>query len=174
MQLAKIVASNSHIDYVARVIDKFDTDSPPGADDVGFGDLVSVRTETQHAIGVIYDSRLINPEYAPFGPRLTPAPTAQTFTPEFVGEQGMLIGILLLGSLGPDGKASHGVPRRVIPPGSVVEGMDADALKKFHTDEKGSFSLHYYSQVIANTGNMAAPLLETIIAGLLPHCPESD
>ena len=43
MQLAKIVASNSHIDYVALVIDKFDTDSPPGADDVGFGDLVSVR-----------------------------------------------------------------------------------------------------------------------------------
>lgn len=174
MELAKIVGSNSHIDYVARLIDKFDTDSPPKADDVGFGDLVLMRTGTETAVGVIYDSQLINPEYANFGPRLTPAPTAQTFTPDFIGEQGMLIGILLLGSMGADGKARHGIPRRMIPPGSVVESMDTAALKKFHTDEKGGFSLHYYSQVIANTGNMAAPLLEAIIAVLLPHCPETD
>jgi hypothetical protein len=174
MDLAKIVGSNSHIDYVARVIDKFDTDSPPSADDVGFGDLVLVNMSAESAVGVIYDSQLINPEYANFGPRLTPAPTAQTFTPDFIGEQGTLIGILLLGSMDGNGKASHGVPRRVIPPGSVVEKIDAADIKNFHTDANGSFCLHYYSQVLANTGNMAVPLLETIIASLLPHCPEND
>ena len=174
MKIARIVSSNSHIDYVGRVIDEFDVDSPPTQGDLGFGDLVSINVEEQRLIGVIYDSRLINPEYANFGPRLSPAPSAATFTPDFIGEQGILIGILLLGVTDESGSTLHGIPRQIIPPGNYVENMDNESVRKFHTDSDGKMQMHYYSQITANAGSVAIPLLEAIIAMLVRDCPEKD
>ncbi len=174
MKIAKIVSSNSHIDYIGRVIDEFDMDSPPKPEDFGFADFVSVKAGSDEIVGVIYDSKLINPEYANFGPRLSPAPTAQTFTPDFISEQGILIGILLLGVADENDRAAHGVPRRIIPPGSFVEKMDLDSVRKFHTDGGGNLQMHYYSQIVSNAGNLAVPLLETIIATLLTDQEEPD
>jgi len=174
MKIARIVSSNSHIDYVGRVIDEFDVDSPPTQGDFGFGDFVSVNVEEQQLVGVIYDSRLINPEYANFGPRLSPAPSATSFTPDFIGEQGILIGILLLGVADESGSAIHGIPRLIIPPGIYVESMDNESVRKFHTDTGGKMQMHYYSQITTNAGNLAVPLLEAIIAMLVQGCSEND
>ncbi len=174
MKIAKIVSSNSHIDYIGRVIDEFDMDSPPSPEDVGFADFVSVKIGSVEIVGVIYDSKLINPEYANFGPRLSPAPTAQTFTPDFISEQGILIGILLLGVAEGNGSSSHVIPRRIIPSGNFVETMDAESVRKFHTDSNGNIQMHYYSQIVANAGNLAVPLLETIITSLLRDCSVND
>jgi hypothetical protein len=66
MKIAKIVSSNSHIDYVARVLDARDEGAPPRAADHSFGQFVSVAGEDEKVIGVIYDSRLVNPEYGSF------------------------------------------------------------------------------------------------------------
>ena len=60
MKIAKIVSSNSHIDYVARVIDALDCDSPPQSTDYCFGQFVGLSDEMQTVIGIIYDSRLVN------------------------------------------------------------------------------------------------------------------
>jgi len=174
MKIARIVSSNSHIDYIGRVIDEFDVDSPPKQTDVGFADFVSVKTETEQMIGIIYDSKLINPEYANAGPRLSPAPSTQTFTPDFLSEQGVLIGILLLGILDENGSISHGVPRQIIQPGNYVERLSDENVRKFHTDSSGNMQMHYYSQIVANAGNLAVPLLETIIAFLVKSCPAAD
>ena len=174
MKIARIVSSNSHIDYVGRVIDEFDVDSPPTQADFGFGDFVSVNVDERQLVGVIYDSRLINPEYANFGPRLSPAPSSATFTPDFIGEQGILIGILLLGVSDKSGSAIHGIPRPIIPPGIYVENLNDESVRKFHTDSAGKMQMHYYSQIIANAGNLAVPLLEAIIATLSRDCSEND
>lgn len=176
MKVAKIVKSNSHIDYVGRVIDPLDADDPPTADDFGFARFVSLPLEDsgEEIIGVIYNSMLINPEYASYGPRLSPKPELGNFSPDYLNEQGFLIGILLLGTLDKNASITHGVPRRVVPPGQAVFGIGAAEVIKFHTDRRGSLQIHYYAQVIAHAGLFAVPLLEAIIEQLTADCREED
>jgi hypothetical protein len=174
MKIAKIVSSNSHIDYVGRVIDELDSDAPPTAEDYGFAQFVRLPLEDTEIVGVIYNSMLVNPEYANYGPRLSPKPELGSFSPDYLNEQGFLIGILLLGTKDKSDKILHGVPRRVVPAGQDVYKIDAAEVKKFHTDESDCLQIHYYSQIVAHAGLFAVPLLEAIIEELSLDCSASD
>ena len=175
MKIAKIVSSNSHIDYVGRVIDSLDVSKPPSADDFGFGQFVGLPVAgAPEIIGVIYDSMLVNPDYSSFGPRLSPKPELGSFSPDYLNEQGVLIGILLLGSRDENGKILHGVPRRVVPAGQDVFKIEAAEVKRFHADENECLQIHYYSQIVAHAGLFAVPLLESIIEQLTLDCSEQD
>lgn len=168
--IARIVGSNSHIDYIGRVIDALDVDTPPSPEDFGFAQFVQMDS----AVGVIYDSKLVNPEYASFGPRLSPRPALGSFSPDYINEQGILIGILLLGTIDSGGRVKHGVPRHIIPPGSEIAKMDSVSLTGFHAGADGGVQLHYYSQVVAHAGVFAVPLLQSIIDNLCVDCTEAD
>ena len=168
VNIAKIVSSNSHIDYIARVGDT--SESSEG--DRWFGQFVGLDVGSEKIVGVIYDSRLVNPEYGSFGPRL--APKATHVNPDFVHEPGILIGILLLGAIDRSGKPVHGIPPRIVPPGQEVAKLDAAEVVRFHSDGDGGINLHYYSQIIANAGQFAIPLLGTIIDQLAANCSEAD
>jgi len=175
MKIAKIVSSNSHIDYVGRVIDSLDASEPPTAEDYGFAQFVSLPLEDEtEIVGVIYNSMLVNPDYASYGPRLSPKPELGSFSPDYLNEQGFLIGILLLGTKDAGEKITHGVPRRVVPTGQDVFKIEADNVKKFHTDTSDCLQIHYYSQVIAHAGLFAVPLLEAVIEELALDCSDSD
>lgn len=175
MKIAKIISSNSHIDYVGRVIDTLDSAQPPTAEDYGFAQFVSLPIdENENIIGVIYDSILVNPEYSNYGPRLSPKPDLGNFSPDYLNEQGILIGILLLGSIDKTQKISHGVPRRVVPAGQNVDKIEPSEIKKFHTGADDCLQIHYYSQVIAHAGLFAAPLLEAVIEQLNLDCTDED
>ncbi len=175
MKIAKIVSSNSHIDYVGRVIDSLDVAAPPAPDDYGFAQFVSLPIEeNQEIIGVIYNSMLVNPEYSSFGPRLSPKPELGSFSPDYLNEQGFLIGILLLGITDKTNKITHGVPRRVVPAGQDVFKVEPREIRKFHTDANDCLQIHYYSQVVAHAGLFAVPLLEAIIEQLSLACSEAD
>ncbi len=175
MKIAKIVSSNSHIDYVGRVIDSLDASAPPLPEDYGFAQFVRLplHDETE-VVGVIYNSMLVNPEYANFGPRLSPKPELGSFSPDYLNEQGFLIGILLLGTIDTAKKIAHGVPRRVVPAGQDVFKIEDDQTRRFHTDENACLQIHYYSQIVAHAGLFAVPLLEAIIEQLSLNCSESD
>lgn len=174
MKIAKIIKSNSHIDYVAQIIDELDAADPPSAEDFGFSQFVRLPLETEEIIGVIYNSILVNPDYASFGPRLSPKPELGSFSPDYLNEQGFLVGILLLGVKGANEKIVHGVPRRVVPAGQEVYKIEAGEVKKFHADENDCLQIHYYSQIVAHAGLFAVPLLEAIIEQLTLDCSESD
>jgi hypothetical protein len=175
MKIAKIVKSNSHVDYVGRVIDSLDVAEPPTAEDYGFAQFVSLPLENKEEIvGVIYNSILINPEYANYGPRLSPKPELGGFSPDYLNEQGLLIGILLVGTIDKDGKVAHGIPRRVVPAGQDVYKIDAQEVKRFHSDENECLQIHYYSQIVAHAGLFAVPLLEAVIEELALDCTDSD
>lgn len=175
MKIAKIVSSNSHIDYVARVIDSLDAAEPPAADDFGFGQFVRLPVDdAAEIVGVVYNSMLVNPEYSNFGPRLSPKPELGSFSPDYLNEQGVLIGILLLGSRAADGKITHGVPRRVVLAGQDVLKIGAAEVKKFHADDNDCLQIHYYSQIVAHAGLFAVPLLEAILEQLSLDCSEQD
>lgn len=175
MKIAKIVSSNSHIDYVGRVLDALDVAAPPNAEDFGFGQFISLEfADKTRIIGIIYDSVLVNPDYSNFGPRLSPKPELQNFSPDYLNEQGVLIGILLLGLIDAEGEILHGVPRRVVPAGQEIYKIGSEDIKKFHTDKNDCLQIHYYSQIVAHAGLFAVPLLESIIEQLSLDCTDSD
>jgi hypothetical protein len=164
MKIARIVSSNSHIDYVGRIFDEFDTSSPPETEDYGFAGFVSIPLEKEtKIIGIIYNSMLMNPDYANFGPRLSPKPELNQFSPDFINEQGILIGILLLGTIIKSGKVSHQIPNRIVSAGQDIYKTEIEEIKQFHSTAQNTLQISYYSQVIAHAGLFAIPLLEAII-----------
>jgi hypothetical protein len=174
MHIAQIINSNSHVDYVARVIDKMDSNNPPNSEDYGFAQFVSLPISDGNAIcGIIYDSILVNPEYSNFGPRLSPKKELVSFSPDYLNEQGILLGILLIGSL-ENGKHVQGLPRRIVSAGQKVEKMSDAQIKSFHADETGSLQIHYYSQVIAHTALFSIPLIEAILDQLTEIASSED
>ena len=174
-KLAKIVKSNSHVDYVGRVIDKLDADEPPKASDYGFAQFVCVPVDDgTEVVGVIYNSQLINPEYGNFGPRLSSMTDNSVLSPDYLNEQGLLVGILLLGWRDADGASHHAVPRRVIPVNQDIYRMADEDVYRFHLNAHGRVHLHYYSQIITHAGPFSASLIETIIEQLEPACEPEE
>jgi hypothetical protein len=177
MKIAKIVSSNSHFDYIARVIDAIDVAAPPTVDDYGFGDLVWIdTTETSGVVGAIYNSLLMNPDYASYGPRLSSKTELETFSPDFLNEQGALLGIVLIGSMETNTDViKQGIPTRVVPVGQDVRLLDKDEIRRFHCLPDG-ISLNYYGHVMSGIGSFGIPLIERIIENLsvLAECTEED
>jgi hypothetical protein len=174
-KIAKIVKSNSHVDYVARVIDVLDSDSPPADSEYGFAQFVSIPQGDTDIIGVTYNSAIVNPEYGSYGPRLSPAPELGILSPDYLNEQGLLLGILLLGWRDRVTSTAHQVvPRRVVPVNQDVYSLSDSEVLAFHKDAEGRVQLHYYSQVVSHAGAFAATLLEAIIEQLDPACEAED
>ncbi|HEV2911962.1 MAG TPA: hypothetical protein VGX92_01485 [Pyrinomonadaceae bacterium] len=178
IRLAKIVKSNSHVDYVGRIVDALDTDAPPVASDYGFAQFVSIPLDHQEVIGVVYNSLLANPDYGSFGPRLSPAADLSVLSPDYLNEQGVLIGILLLGwrerATAAAAVNHHAVPRSVIPVNQDVFRLSDEEMQKFHTDTDGHVQLHYYSQIITHAGPFSVSLIEAILEQLEPACAPED
>lgn len=170
MLLAKIVKSNSHVDYVARVLDRMETGGAPEAGDYGFGQFVKISVNSCEVVGVIYNSQLINPEFGNYGPRLsTPPDLNSVFSPDYLNEQGVMIGVLLLGWRDEQGNHQR-VPRVVLPINSMVDTMTADEVLRFHGHKHGSVQLGYYSHVTTHAGDFAFQLLTAVadqLEGLL-------
>ena len=174
MFIAKIIKSNSHVDYAARILDSLETDLSPDIADYHFGQFVKIAVGEREVVGVIYNSLLINPDYGSFGPRLTtPREHNAVFSPDYLNEQGVLIGVLLLGWR--DAKGVHqGVPRVVLPINSPVETMSAEETLAFHRGSNGAVQLAYYSHVTTHAGLFAFQLMTAIVDQLDGLTDESD
>jgi hypothetical protein len=176
IKLAKIVKSNSHVDYVGRVIDALDADEAPAATDYGFAQFVAMPlADGSEVVGVIYNSQLINPEYGNFGPRLSSVADNSVLSPDYLNEQGLLIGILLLGWRDVAAKSNRqSVPRRVIPVNQDIYRMTEADVHSFHLNADGHIHLHYYSQIMTHAGPFSASLIEAIIEQLEPACAAEE
>ncbi|MBI3652641.1 MAG: hypothetical protein HY231_16590 [Acidobacteria bacterium] len=164
MKIAKIVKSNSHIDYIGRVLDRLDSAEPPALEHYRFAQLVVMQHEDSIIVGIIYNSQLINPEYGRLGPRLSGSQNMNSvFSPDLMDEQGVLIGILLLGWVDEAGKYRQGVPRAIVPVNSAVFTMSDADVKSFHTGRDGKLALHYYSQITTHAQRFAPQLLLGIL-----------
>lgn len=161
MQIAKIVKSNSHVDYVARVFDTLETAMPPAVSDYRFGQFVSIASGDREVIGIIYNSQLLNPDYGNYGPRLaTPSERNAVFSPDYLNEQGVLIGLLLVGWHDAHGYR-QGLPREVLPVNATVETLDDEKLCAFHHPHS-ALELSYYPHVTTHAGYFAFALLNEI------------
>ena len=61
-----------------------------------------------------------------------------------------------------------------VPAGQEIFKIEANEIKRFHTDANDCLQIHYYSQVLAHAGLFAVPLLESIIEQLSLDCSDSD
>ena len=173
MKIAKIVSSNSHIAYVARVLDVRDGGGDPPADEYGFGRFVSIEDGAERIVGVISDSRLVNPEYLSPSTRLGQASALGELRRDLVEDKRTLIAILLLGSV-VDGVAVHSIPLRVLPSGSDVESMTGEDAAAFHRDADGGVRMGYFPSLMSHSGPLSTTLARTIIDSLKPHFSETE
>jgi len=183
MLIAKIVKSNSHVDYVGRVLDHLEVPDPPSPEHYRFGQFVSIRSspgrngaaehsqESYDSVGIIYNSLLVNPDYDRMGPRLSaPIEINAVFSPDLLNEQGVLIGVLLVGWRDRDGRLHQGIPRTVIPANSDILIMPEDEVHSFHLDKSGKLALHYYPHVMTHAGQFAQQLLLGVLEQLEDMC----
>lgn len=174
MKIAKIVSSSSHIAYIARILEERDGEGVPGADDFGFGRFVSIPADSGSVVGVICDSRLVNPEYMNYSPRTTSMPALGELRRDLVDEKKALVGILLLGTLGSCGPGVQEIPKHVVPAGQFVFTMEAADIGRFHRDNSGAVQLRYFPNLLANAGALAVPLARTMIEQINADCSEAD
>ncbi len=162
MNIGKIVKSDSHINYVCQIHGPLEFDQQPDPADYAFGRFVRIairseqsddhdvslqltprkRSESRkHAVGVIYDTILVNPAFGSLGPRLSNETQVELFSPDYISEKAVIIYVMVLGMieqrLTPGGEREilsvmHGVPLLSLELGSVVETMTDDEVCVFH------------------------------------------
>lgn len=177
--LGKILNSESHLLYHVRVYDATECAEPPEPSDYAFGRFVlldnpSPEGTNNPVVGVVANSRLLNPEAGQYGPRLTiPHSDNAVFAPDYLNEVGVLVSILLLGRLTPKG-GDHSIPTQVMPVGAEVRTMGNEELQRFHQTPDQRFQMRYYPIVLESRLPFASGLLQQICAQLEPHCKPEE
>jgi hypothetical protein len=169
MKIAKIVSSNSHIAYVARVLDSRDGGEVPAPDEYSFGRFVSIGD----VVGVISDSRLVNPEYLSPSTRLGQASALGELRRDLVEDKRTLIAILLLGSVS-NGVPEHSIPLNVLESGADVESMSGEEAAAFHRTGNGEVRMGYFPSLMSHSGPLSTTLARTIIDSLKPLFAETE
>jgi hypothetical protein len=169
-RLGKIVKSNSHCDYVVQLDTENDVMIPPTTEAYGFGQFVSLDNAERHwAVGIIYDSQLMNPAFLNSGPRLTSEPDP-IFTPDLIQDTRTLLSVVLVGSLISQGKkryGQHGIPRVVVPVNTSVYPMNAEDVYRFHLNEVEQPQFCYYGHLLHRGGPFSAQLTQQVLTELI-------
>jgi hypothetical protein len=175
--IGKIVKSNTHIDYVCQVYNQGEIEPWPQPSDYSFGTFVSIRLEENGApggqlVGVIYNTLLMNPDFGNLGPRLSPRQDLEIFTPDYLSETAILVGIIALGWIDPTGECHQGVPALAATVNNPVDQMDMQELYSFHCDSAGRLSLRYVPVLLSQNNPLVPQLLIHIVDTLAALFPQ--
>ncbi len=171
MIVGKIIQSNAHNDYVCQIYQRDEVESPPAREDYAFGRFVRIRLDDDRAlIGLVYDTRLFNPEFGRLGPRLSPQEDLQVFAPDYLREKATLIGIAAIGTIEGDG-VSQGLPTLAADTDALVETMTDDEVRAFHLDGE-AMRLAYTPGLLATDSAHVLPLMLNVLERLTALLPE--
>lgn len=165
MLLGKIVRSNSHTDYVCQVYGPGEVQFCPSPRDHAFGTFVRIALPTQPAswlVGLIYDTVLLNPDFGRLGPRLSPQTELAVFSPDYLNEKAILVGIAAIGTLTADGRITQGVPAVAAITDAAVERMSDDEVRFFHNGA-ATLSLAYAPLLLSQGTPLAPHLLRSVL-----------
>lgn len=168
MLLGKIVRSNSHTDYVCQVYGPGEVQCCPSPTDHAFGTFVRIALPTQPAswlVGLIYDTVLLNPDFGRLGPRLSPQTELAVFSPDYLNEKAILVGITAIGTRTADGGITQGVPAVAAITDAVVERMSDDEVRFFHNGA-AALSLAYAPLLLSQGTPLAPYLLRSVLSRL--------
>ena len=192
VDIGKIVRSESHVRYTCQIYAPGETAVPPAPEDYAFGSFVRIPLRSgpaapdalisppgdalpssSHAsawaVGLIYDTILMNPAFGAMGPRLSNDAQVELFSPDYVVERAVLVTVLLLGAVerGADGRTrvSHGIPSLAPDLGAVVSPLDGEAVRAFH----------FFADADADTAGASRPAGRPYLhMGYLPHAVQQD
>ena len=172
MQIGKIVSSNSHVDYACQVHGESEAVPVPRAQDYGFGTFVGIEQEDGgYLVGIIYDTRLLNPEFGNLGPRLSPREELAVFSPDYLAEKITLVALMILGSVDAAGNVQQGVPLVAPRLDARVRTLTQKEIADFHRSSTG-LCLGYLPMLYAMNNPLASHLVIHLIAvlgQLFPH-----
>ena len=174
--IGKIVKSNSHVDYVCQVFGPGEVSPLPAAADYAFGTFVAVQLEEGGAeagrlVGVIYNTLLLNPDFGSLGPRLSPRADIEVFSPDYLSETAILVGVFAVGWFDAAGRATQGVPAPASAVNASVQRLAPDDLARFHAGDDGRLSLRYAPLLLSQNNPLTPPLLLAIIDQLTELFP---
>jgi hypothetical protein len=169
MRLGKVVRSNNHCDYVVQVDDVLEVKKPPTPDDYGFGSFVKLENEQRHwAVGLVYNTQLLNPMFLNSGPRLSSEPDPY-FSPDLQNEVRTLLSVVLIGALDEQHSyGNQGIPRVVVPVNTPVSCMSQEEVLRFHQDPQGQTQFSYYGLILSSGGNFADHLIYQVLNEITP------
>lgn len=182
LALGKIVKSNAHTDYVCQVYGRKevpDSELPQG-ENYAFGTFVKIELESpgDYLVGLVYDTVLLNPEFGRLGPRLSPQAELAIFTPDYLNERAVLLGIVAVGSMSLD-EVTQRVPRLAANSDALVYQMDDGDIQHFHNGD-GRLNLTYLPTLIQQQADnplvyhLARVVLDELKALLPEHRPMLD
>lgn len=170
MQLGKVVKSNSHCDYIIQVDDGMMVAHPPQPEDYGFGSFVALEDSDRHwAVGIVYNSQLVNPAFMAMGPRLSSEPDP-LFTPDLITETRILLWVVLVGSLVREQGNCYGmqgIPAIVVPVNTPVHRLETQEVHHFHRSPDGQPQFSYYSHLLRCGGTFASQLTQRVLQQLI-------
>ena len=173
MLIGKIVRSSSHVDYVCQVYQAGEVAEPPQPGDHAFGTFVRIGPgATQAIIGLVYNTVLMNPDFGTLGPRLSPVPDLEVFSPDYLNEKVTLVGIIAIGTWGGTGLASHGVPPESAQIDALVERLGDEEVAAFHAGAQGNPRVGYAPLLVAHGSPLVRHLLLNVVEcleGLYPQ-----
>lgn len=172
MTLGKIINSNSHTDYVCQVFGPGEIPNPPHRQDHAFGTFVRVALgDDGWLIGLIYDTVLFNPEFGRLGPRLSPETELAVFSPDYLVEKAVLVGITAVGTVDAAAIPSQGVPAVAATTDAPVERMNGEQIRTFHSGQPTP-QLDYVPLLLAQDSPRALPLLLSVTDQLIDLFPD--
>lgn len=172
--VGKIIKSNSHIDYVCQVHGPGEVAAQPLPEDYALGTWVSIPAGSEpgsNAVGLVYDTQLYNPDYGTFGPRLSSQSQLEVFSPDYLNETAILLGILVVGQLQSGRRALSGYCPVTAQVGAPVSRMPEDDVLAFHCSGD-ELQLSYYSLLLSIQNPIMSPLLLTVLSRLEELMPE--
>lgn len=170
--IGKIVKSNTHIDYICQVWANGEAEPQPQPTDYTFGTFVGIELEAKNGgavvgvdriIGVIYNTLLLNPDFGNLGPRLSPRPELEIFSPDYLAETATLVGIITLGWRDTDGRYHQGVPALAATVNNFVHRLDDQELLLFHSDDASGPRLRYAPILLGQNNPLVPPLMIALI-----------
>jgi hypothetical protein len=206
MFIGKIVKSDSHISYVCQIYGLREVEVEPSPADYAFGRFVRIAVRSgqsddsassldialgisqdpvTYAVGVIYDTILLNPAFGSLGPRLSNETQVELFSPDYIAEKAVLIYVMILGMMELRRTSNgtleflsvmHGVPLLALELGSEIETMTDEEVQAFHffCDTVGPDPQHaylhmgYLPHIIAQR-NSLLPMVTLRIIDQLEH-----
>jgi hypothetical protein len=137
------------------------------------------------AVGLIYDTILLNPAFGSLGPRLNSEDQNLLFSPDYLSERAVLVSVLLLGAAlersGAPAAITHGVPPIAPELGAVAATMSDDEIRAFHIfadgrppgGETSYLHMGYLPHAIAQENPLLPVALLHTVERLERLCPEN-